>query len=182
MDSKLQLSLTTRLLHWVVALGFIALSAIGIYMANTESWALYDWHKSFGILLFGIILVRAGWRLRQGWPAPLHTQDKVSQLVARFVHWFLLLGTLAMPITGMLYSGGSGHGFSLFGWVIVPENPDAENPGNVIAYSETMGQFGETAHEILGYALVVAILLHIIGALKHHLLDKDRSLLRMLGK
>jgi cytochrome b561 len=82
----------------------------------------------------------------------------------------------------MLYSGGSGHGLSLFGWVIVPENPDIENPGNVIAYSETMSQFGETAHEILGYALVVAILLHIIGALKHHLLDKDRTLLRMLGK
>jgi cytochrome b561 len=182
MDSKTYLSPTTRALHWIVAIGFIGLTALGIYMANKEAWAFYDWHKSLGIVLFGIIIIRAAWRLRQGWPTPLNTQDRLTQSMARFVHWFLLLGTLAMPVTGMLYSAGSGHGFSLFGWVIVPENPDSANPGNVIPYSEPLGRFGETAHEILGYTLVVAILMHIMGALKHHLVDKDRTLLRMLGK
>lgn len=182
MDTLLSLSKTTRLLHWIIAIGFIGLSALGIYMANTESWPLYHWHKSLGIILFGIILLRVLWRLRQGWPIPLHAYARREQQLAKIVHWTLLLGTIAMPLTGMLYSGSSGNGFGIFGWTLLAANPDPANPGNVIPLSENLMQIGETLHEIIGYALILAIVLHIAGAFKHHVVDKDRTLLRMMGK
>lgn len=182
MDTQLTLSLTTRLLHWVIAIGFIGLSALGIYMANTETWPLYHWHKSLGIILFGVILLRVMWRLLQGWPIPINTYERHEQVLAKIVHWILLLGTIAMPVTGMIYSGSSGNGFGIFNWTLVQATPDPSNPGSVIPYSESLMQIGETTHEIIGYALVVAILLHIAGAIKHHVFDKDGTLLRMLGK
>lgn len=182
MDTQQTLSLTTRLLHWVIALGFIGLSALGIYMANTETWSLYHWHKSLGILLFGIILLRVVWRLWQGWPVAIHRYQHWEQQLAKITHWILLLGTIAMPVTGMIYSGSSGNGFGIFGWTLLQATPDPSNPGMVIPYSGNLEQIGESAHEIIGYALVVAIVLHIAGAIKHHVFDKDRTLLRMLGK
>jgi cytochrome b561 len=182
MDTKENLGLITRSLHWVIAICFIALISVGSYIANTETWALYSLHKSMGIILFVVILLRVGWRIKQGWPTPAGEYQKIEQLMAKVTHWVLLLGSMAMPITGMLYSGMGGHGFGIFGWTIVKGNYDPANPGQVIPYSELLSAFGEQAHEIIGYTLAVAIVLHIAGACKHHLVDKDRTLLRMLGK
>lgn len=182
MDTPSQLSFTTRSLHWVIALGFMVLCALGIYMALTETWWLYHWHKSFGIVLFTLILLRVVWRLKQGWPVPVRPYQRHEQQLAKLVHWVLLLGTIAMPVTGMLYSGSSGNGFGIFSWAIMPANPDLTNPSNVIPVSPALMEIGETAHELIGYTLVAALLLHIVGALKHHLWDRDGTLLRMLGK
>lgn len=182
MDTKENLGLATRSLHWVIAIGFITLTAVGIYMANTETWALYPLHKSVGIILFLVILLRVGWRAKQGWPTPVGEYQKIEQVLAKITHWTLLLGTLAMPISGMFYSGFSGHGFGIFGWTLVKSNYDPENPGQVIPYSESLSTISEQAHEVIGYTLVIAIALHIAGACKHHFLDKDQTLLRMLGK
>jgi cytochrome b561 len=166
----------------VIAISFSALTAVGIYMANTESWALYPLHKSLGIILFLVILLRVGWRAKQGWPTPVGNYQKAEQVLAKITHWILLLGTLAMPITGMLYSGMSGHGFGIFGWTLVAGNHDINSPEQVIPYNESLSMISEQAHELIGYALVIAVTLHIAGACKHHFLDKDRTLLRMLGK
>lgn len=182
MDTQSHLGLTSRSLHWIIAIGFISLTLVGIYMANTDTSALYPLHKSTGVILFAIILLRVLWRLKQGWPAPVGQYQKIEQLSAKLTHWILLFGTLAMPITGMLYSGMSGHGFGIFGWTLVKKNYDPEQPGEVIPYSELLSTIGEQSHEIIGYTLVAAIVLHIAGACKHHFLDKDRTLLRMLGK
>jgi len=182
MDTKDKLSLTTRSLHWIIAMCFIALTSVGIYMANTETHSLYSLHKSMGIILFVVILLRVGWRIKQGWPTPAGQYQKIEQRLSKITHWILLLGTVAMPITGMLYSGMSGHGFGIFGWTIVKGNYDPKNPGEVIPYNELLSAIGEQTHEIIGYTLTLAIVLHIIGACKHHFLDKDRTLLRMLGK
>lgn len=182
MDTIKNLSLPTRSLHWVIAVSFIALTVMGIYMANTETFALFSLHKSLGNILFIVILLRVGWRAIQGWPKPLGHRQKFEQLMARIIHWILLLGTLAMPISGMLYSGMGGRGFGMFGWILINSNDDPNNPGKVIPYNKALSSLGEQAHEIIGYTLVIAIALHIIGACKHHFLDKDRTLLRMLGK
>jgi cytochrome b561 len=85
-----------------------------------------------------------------------------------------------MPLAGMIYSGASGNGFGIFGLELVPHNY-AED-GQVIAYSEAWRDAGQTAHRYLGYALMTLIVLHIAGALKHHFIDRDQTLKRMLGK
>lgn len=182
MDTKERFNSLSRFLHWFVTLGFIVLTIIGIYMANTEAWNLYPIHKSLGIILFVVILLRVIWRFKQGWPEPVSQYKKVEQLLSKTIHWVLLLGTLAMPISGMFYSGLSGHGFDIFGWVLVEKIPDPHAQGQVVPRHEYLSALSEQIHEVLGYALSFAIALHVTGALKHHFVDKDRTLLRVLGK
>jgi len=151
-------------------------------MTNTETWAVYPWHKSLGVIVLPIVLVRVIWRLWHGWPTAIREYSKAEQKVAKLVHWILLVGTVAMPLTGMLFSAASGHGFGIFGMEIYPVNPDPGKPDDVIARSEMWADFGENMHGVIGYALVVALLLHMVGAIKHHFFDSDRTLVRMFGK
>jgi len=169
-----------RSLHWVVAIGFITLSLVGIYMANFEIWALYPLHKSVGILLLSVILLRVCWRLWRGWPESAVPHSRTEQVLAKIVHSLLLIGTLLMPVSGMLYSGASGHGFGIFGWQLVAENPDPQRPGQVLAYDDFWSLLGEQVHEIAGYLLVAAVLLHIAAALKHQWVARQ-TLLRQLS-
>ena len=168
MDKQQTLSKVTVTFHWAVALLVIPLLAVGVYMALTDTWGLYDIHKSFGLLVIPLLLARVVWRLRQGWPQPLSTYTAVEQRLAKVTHWVLLLGILAMPLTGMLYSGAGGHGFGIFGLTLLPENHAPNQPGQVVPHSATFEVIGETAH--------------IAGALKHHLIDRDGTLRRMLGR
>ncbi|RVU34307.1 cytochrome b [Rheinheimera riviphila] len=165
-----------RSLHWLVAIGFIALSLVGIYMANVEAWALYPVHKSMGILLLSAILLRVCWRLWRGWPESAVPQSRIERMLAKIVHRLLLVGTVLMPVSGMFYSGASGHGFGLFGWQLVAENPDPQRPGQVLAYDDFWSALGEQVHEIAGYLLVAAVLLHIAAALKHQWIAKQTRL------
>jgi cytochrome b561 len=181
MDNQQTLSPLTIALHWVIALGMIALIGVGFYMATFEYYPLYDWHKSFGVTLFVVILLRIWWRMKNGWPVPVRKFPALEHRLAQVTHWVLIVGTLLMPISGMMYSGLGGYGIKVFGWVLVPGNKNLTT-GKTEPLHAGLSELGETTHEWLGYLLVGAIILHLIGALKHHLFDKDRTLLRMLGR
>lgn len=182
MDHKHTLSNTTIALHWLCALAMLTMLAIGLYMVRFEAWPLYPWHKSAGVILFALMLYRAAWRIRQGWLPALTTASRVEQGVAKAVHWALIVGTLAMPLTGMLFSGASGHGFGLFGFAIVPEQHDPVHAGQVLPYSAAWADAAQLTHAWLAYMLIAAIVLHIAGALKHHVVAGDGTLRRMLGR
>lgn len=182
MDSQQQLSATTRILHWLIAITVIVMLAVGFYMADFEVWGLYPIHKTVGVLAFVVILLRVIWRLKNGWPTPVRDYPAWEHKLAVITHWVLLLGTVIMPISGFIFSGAGGYGVEVFGVVLAPANPDLANPGKVIAYNAAVSDAGHEVHEIMGLVMVVAILLHLAGALKHHILDKDRTLLRMLGR
>lgn len=176
------LSRRTIALHWLLALAMIAMSGAGLYMANFEVWALYPIHKSIGILILLPALLRAVWRLREGWPAALGHSSALQQRAAQAVHWMLLLSTLAMPLSGMMYSGASGHGFGIFGLQLLPEQPDPGRPGEVLPLHAGLSDLAQNLHSLFGYLLIAALLLHVAGALKHQLLDRDGTLSRMLGR
>ncbi|OBP15755.1 hypothetical protein A5320_10725 [Rheinheimera sp. SA_1] len=179
MNHKDKFSNIGRSLHWVVAIGFITLSLAGIYMANFEAWALYPVHKSVGILLLVVILLRVCWRLWCGWPGSAVEHTRAERVLATVVHWFLLLGTVLMPVSGMLYSGASGHGFGIFGWQLVAENLDPKTPGQVLPYSDFWSGLSEQVHEVAGYMLMVAVMLHLAAALKHQWVARQRMLLQV---
>ena len=181
-ESKQAFRKQTIWLHWLIAVIMISMLALGTYMSLGEVYGIYDIHKSIGLLVFPLLLARVIWRLTQGWPEPLHQYAKIEQFLAKFTHWALLLGTIALPITGMIYSGASGHGFGIFGLEIFPSNHHPTEPGLVIPYNEQLSIAGETAHEWIGYGLMGILGLHIAGALKHHMIDGDGTLRRMLGK
>ncbi len=180
-DTAQQLSPVTITLHWIVGLGVIGMLALGIYMAETETWALYPWHKSFGVLILLVVVPRVIWRLKSGWPAPVARFHPLEQRLVRTVQWTLLLATVLMPLSGFLMSSFGGTGVAVFGFDIVPRNPNPENPAMPLAHNAGLASFFHSMHTWVAWILVVTLLLHVSGALKHHLLNRDGTLRRMLG-
>lgn len=180
MDTKETLSLTTRLLHWLVAITIVTLICVGYYMAEFDVGWLYPIHKAFGVLALLIILPRIIWRLKNGWPIPVRDYPAWEDKLARLSHWILIVGSIIMPLSGFIFSGASGHGVSVFGLVLAPTNYNANH--EAIPFNEPVADIGHEIHEVVGMIMAIAVVLHVAGALKHHILDKDRTLLRMLGK
>ena len=180
-DTKTKLSRTTVLLHWIVAITTIGALTIGVYMVENEVKALYPWHMSFGQVIFVFVVAQVVWRLKNGWPETVREYPRAEQLLARIVHYSLLIGVLLMPVFGFLMSALSGNGVAFFGLELVGRNPDPANLDKVIPLNGPIAGLTHTAHWVVGYFLIAAVVLHIAGALKHHLIDKDGTLRRMLG-
>lgn len=179
-DTKQQFSKLTISLHWLVAISIIMLMVVGIYMSNNDVYSLYPIHKSIGILIFAVILVRVVWRLKNGFPEPVGNYSSIEHILAKLVHWVLLIGTVMFPISGMMMSGAGGHGLEVFGVQLLAENVNAA--GEAVPLNAQAAKLGYNMHGLLGKVFIAAIALHVIGALKHHIVDKDGTLRRMLGK
>ena len=173
------LSATTKSLHLIIALGMITLIGVGIYMEEFEVYALYDLHKSFGALILLFALPRVLWRIKKGWPTPVGEAAKFQLLIAKAIHWILIISTLLYPISGLMMSIGGGHGFSFFGIEIVAEIVNAA--GDVVPVNEAAGNLGHSIHGLITYLVIGAIALHVVGAFKHHIIDKDETLKRMFS-
>lgn len=178
--SIMKLTKTTILLHWLVGITIITLISVGMYMEQNEAWSLYPLHKSFGVIVFVIILYRIYRRIKRGWLQPVRNFTSWELMLSKVVHWLLIIGTLLFPVSGMLMSIAGGHGVSVFGIDILASNHDVE--GNTIALNKTLAGLGHEIHEILGVVMIVLIVIHILAAFKHHYFDNDKTLLRMLGK
>lgn len=182
MDNSNKLSKLSISLHWIVAGVIIGLCALGVYMSRTEAWDLYPIHKSLGVLIFLVAGLRVIVRIKNGWPKAVADYSRLEQVMAKIVKWALIIGSILLPVSGMLHSGASGHGFDVFGLVIVPGQHVPGNPEEALAYSEFWAKIGEFLHQTGGYILIAAIVLHVVGAFKHHFVDRDATLRRMLGK
>jgi len=175
------LTTVTIALHWLVAMAMIGLISLGIYMEQNEAFALYGLHKSLGMLILLLVLPRVIWRVIKGWPRPVNTVNKIEQLLAKVSHWLLILGTVLFPISGMMMSGAGGRGLYIFGWELLAQNRDAVTD-KIVPLNESLAGVGHEVHGILMWVISITIVLHIAGALKHQLLDKDNTLGRMLGR
>lgn len=176
------LSLATRWLHWLVAIWVLGLVVVGLLMSKFELYEVYPIHQSLGMLALLVIVPRVIVRLVQGWPAPVREYEAVEQTFSKVVHWVLLLATLVMPISGMVNNHAGGWGLNIFGLVLTPAYPNPSNPEQMLMQHETLANLASLVHEYVGYLLAAAMVLHVAGALKHHIVDKDRTLLRMLGR
>lgn len=174
-----RLSVLTIVLHWLVALFMIVLVGVGIYMSNNEAYSMYPIHKSVGIIALVFIIARILWRIKEGWPKPVGNYSVIEKMLSKIVHWLLVLATLMFPISGMMMSSMGGHGLSVFGLELFAPNIVGGRPA---AINETLASFGSSVHELLVPVILIALVLHIVGAYKHHLIDKDNTMLRMLGK
>lgn len=183
-DNIKTLSPLTLYLHWLVAFFILSLLGVGIYMTNFEDYSLIPIHKSIGILLTFVILTRVFWRILNGWLEPVYDNQhtKIERALSRAVHWVLILSTLLMPFSGMLMSTMSGNGLSVFGFALFPNNPDPSNLNQMLPINKMLAGIGHNIHHWLPYIFIPAIVLHIIGAIKHHVIDKDSTLKRMVGR
>ena len=104
-DTQSKLSPLTIALHWLIALTIIGLLGVGLYMSRTHTYALYPIHKSIGIMIFAVIILRIIWRLKNGWPKPASLYQKWEQILARLVHYILLIGSFSYPCIGPNHVG-----------------------------------------------------------------------------
>ena len=161
------------LLHWLLAVMIASLLGIGWYMMAIEDDPGSDWyfdiHKSFGIIVFGLVLLRIVWRATHR-PVPLPTTLPNWQVRLSLVtEWALYVCMLLMPVIGFLGAWFSKSGVAFFGIRL----PSWAGPNHDTA--ELF--FG--LHSALAWVLVALIALHAIGGLKHLLIDKDGVFQRM---
>jgi len=162
-------------LHWLMALMVFGLFAVGFWMVDLtyySSWyktAPY-WHKSVGIILAMLLILRIIWRLKSGKPAPLASHSTTTVKMAALAHVALYLLLLTIVLTGYLISTADGRGIEVFSWF--------EVPGLGELFKEQADIAG-ALHKWFAYGLMVLVAFHALGAIKHHVIDKDATLKRM---
>ncbi len=177
MDAQDKLSRQTVALHWVIGISMIALIAFGLYIEelpkSPEKGELIGLHKSLGVLLLSLAILRLGWRVRNGFPTPLTTVPTWQERTAQVVHWLLLVGTIMIPVSGVMMSVGGGYPVGIFGLELIASSPEK---------NETLSQVGHVIHGLGSRILIAAVVLHVVGALKHQFKDRDGTMSRMLGR
>ncbi|MBW0146960.1 cytochrome b [Marinobacter arenosus] len=165
-------------IHWLVAFAVIGLFALGYWMVDLSYY--HDWykrgpdiHRAVGILLFGLMLARMVWRTLNSGPGPLPNHSRWEVASAQAVHLLLYLLLFVAMVSGYLISTADGSSISVFGWFDVPSAT-----GQIKGLEDTAG----AVHYWSTWAIVVLAALHAGAALKHHLIDRDRTLQRMLGQ
>ncbi len=168
-------SMIARGLHWVSALIVLGLLPLGYYMTGLDAspfkLELYSLHKSFGTLLFFLVLVRLVWRFVSPPPVPLPTHAAWEKALAKLVHVLLYIGMIGLPLSGWLMASAGAFPHTFFGLFDMPD---------LAGQDEALFNRMRLAHDIGGYALIAAVILHGLGAFKHHFIDRDDTLARML--
>jgi len=173
--------------HWLIAIGMIGNLLLGLLtekLPEEDIRFAIDTHKSIGIAVLGLVLLRLLWRIGNK-PPPFSTGMAAwERLLAHIAHFGLYVFMLWMPLTGWLHDSA---------WKAAPEIPmrlfglfEWPRVGFVMGLPDDRkeylhGLFGEM-HEIGGFVLIALILVHIAGALKHQFVDGDPAFRRMWSR
>jgi cytochrome b561 len=166
---------TAKSLHWLMALMIIGMIPLGMYMhelpLSPEKLQLYSWHKWTGVTVFVLLLARVSWRLtHQPPPLPWH-MSKAQRRASQAGHVLLYLLMLAIPLSGWLMSSAKGYQTVWFGVLPIPD---------LLGKDKELGETLAEVHELLNWILVTVLIVHVAAALKHHFINRDDVLTRML--
>lgn len=174
-NTKYTFGTVAKSFHWIMALLIIALLGVGLYMVRQELspklFKLYALHKSVGIVVLTLAFLRVAWRMYSPHPEALPTHKKSERILAGLAHFVLYSSFFIMPLTGWLMSSAKGFTVSVFNTITLP---------NMIKPNDDLAKLFAEMHELAAYALIAVITLHVLGAIKHHVIDKDETLKRML--
>lgn len=182
-------------LHWLIGIAILFMFVLGWFMTElpketpkTTSFDIFNlgfitWgveeeqsqrsfyfnlHKSVGLSLLMLIVLRMYWRFTHRPPAFLNSMKLWEKRLAKATHHSLYLLMFLIPLSGIIMSAGSKYGIKWFGIKVIPGFDDK-------AIRELFYEF----HEIFGLLLLLILILHILGAVKHSIVDKDGTLRRM---
>lgn len=169
--------LVAIILHWLVAIGVISLFIFGLWMVELnyyDSWyrRAPELHKSIGVSLFFIMLLRVVWRLVNQKPQPISGNSKSEQRLANIVHVLLYCLIFIVMLSGYLISTADGRPIEVFGVIVIPAT---------LTRIEQQEDIAGAIHLFLAVTLISLSGLHVLAALKHHFINKDRTLLRIFG-
>lgn len=173
-NNKNNYGLVSILLHWISAFTIFGLFGLGYWMVDLSYYS--EWyktaplvHKSIGMILFFIILFRLFWKTINIKPISIGNRFEIK--ISKIVHFLLYLLMITIFISGYLISTADGRGIEIFNIITIP----------------SIGEFIENQESVMGsihkystYILMVLVGLHSIAALKHHFINKDNTLKRMI--
>ncbi|MCB1532772.1 MAG: YceI family protein [Alphaproteobacteria bacterium] len=166
--------LMSKSLHWTMALIILGMLSIGFFMGSMEfsplKLQIFGLHKSFGMLILMLAGFRILWKGLSFSPRDLPSHRSWERALAKLVHILLYVAMIGMPLSGWLMSSAGDFPNIFFGLFEVPA---------LTGKDETLFKLMRTVHGTMALGLIVIIGLHVVGALKHHFIDRDETLQRM---
>lgn len=163
------------LLHWVLAIVFIGLFVLGFWMVGLDYYSTWYHdapaiHKSIGVLAVSLMLLRFFWKLSN--PQPNGLDKPLLNTLAHVVHGLFYLLILLLGLSGYLISTAEGDSIFVFDWFELPA---------LLTPFEGQADLAGLIHEWVAYVFIGTVVLHALAALKHHFIDRNETLKRMLN-
>lgn len=162
-------------LHWLIALAIIGSFTLGLYMhdlpLSPQKLKLYAWHKWAGVTIFLFVVLRLGWRLAHRPPELPAAMPAWQRKAAEATHLLLYVLMFAVPLSGWLMSSAKGFQTVWFGVLPLPD---------LLHKDKELGDLLQQVHMLLNFGMAALVTAHLGAALKHHLIDRDDVLARML--
>ena len=166
---------TAVTLHWIIALLIFAAFPLGVYMhdlpLSPNKLRLYSWHKWTGVTIFLLALLRISWRSTHRPPPLPAAMPSWEKFAAHAIHNLLYVLILAIPLSGWLMSSAKGVQTVWFGVLPLPD---------LVSKDKALGDSLKAVHESFNFLLFGLVLAHVGAALKHHFIEHDDILARML--
>ncbi|KGP63858.1 cytochrome B561 [Legionella norrlandica] len=179
MTSKVasEYSMLSKLFHWIIAFAVIGMLAAGFFLDDIPKpfqGTAYMLHKSIGITILFLMILRFIWINIKGKPALPDSVRSWERALSGFVQYGFYILLLLMPLSGWIMSVAADRTPSYFGLF--------QAPLPWIEPNKSLAEFMVESHETIAWILIAFITLHVLGALKHHFIDKNNVLKRMLPR
>jgi len=164
--------------HWIIALGILVNIGLGLWAhglpLSPRKLEAFYWHKSVGLTLLWLVVLRVLWRFTNPAPRLPTSMPRWERIGAHASHLLLYLLMLALPLSGWVINSAANFPLDLYGVLPVP---DLVPKGPNEAFIEDVAK---AVHYWIFVAMSVLLTLHVLAALKHHVIDRDHVLRRML--
>ena len=162
-------------LHWLIGLMILASFGLGLYMGELSlspfKLRLYSWHKWAGVTIFMLVLIRCLWRITHAAPTLPADIPRWQRIAAEASHLALYALMIAIPLSGWLMSSAKGFQTVYFGVLPIPD---------LLQKNKELGETLALVHQALNFTMIGIVILHAAAVLKHHFIDQDDILRRML--
>lgn len=171
-NSATEYGVISKTLHWLMAAIILVLIFVGIYMAGLPKETMEEkqyafqfigLHKSFGVIAFALIVLRLVWIAISSAPKLPSAFSPKERVMVKALQGLLYLLMLVMPISGLIMSNAGGYPINFFGLGEMPA---------LIGENKNLAGIAHEIHEIMGWTMLVLIVLHMAGPIKHRLKDK----------
>lgn len=174
-------SLAQRTLHWLIGLIVLGTLTSGMIFAILEfdgtratfgeagTNLLYKYHKTFGVIVLSLMLVRVAVKLRSVRPPYDPPLSRFNRIASSSLHRFFYAALILLPVSGWLGTGASGFPVEFFDWTLP----------SVLSKNKTVGEILFGVHGTIGWLVLIGVIVHIGAALKHWLVDRDSVMRRI---
>jgi cytochrome b561 len=167
----------SQLLHWTIVLLILGQGTAGLLMTemrnSPDKIQVYALHKSFGLTILALVMLRLLWRWYAGAPRSVVGTPQWQERIASLTHWALYALLFAIPLSGWALNSAAGFPLQWFGLFNLPA---------ITGKDHDVHELAEELHELLFWILVSLALVHAAAAFYHHLFQRDDTLARMLPR